>query len=77
MISFSNLYHPLRWLLTSQGHADPNKTIRPSDLPRADLGLESPLLVLSIGHIHWDMSGDKGVLFSSIQTGRLPPALTI
>lgn len=50
-------------------------TIRQSDLPWADLGLESPLLILSTGYIHWGMSGDKEVLFSSTQIGRLPPAL--
>lgn len=50
---------------------------RQSDLSRADLGLESPLLILSTGCSCQGMCGDKEFLFSSIQIGRLIAALTV
>lgn len=78
-ISFYLLYHPLRWLPTSKGHANEAHalTTRQSDLPRANPELESPLLILKTGSTDWGVCGDKEVLFSSIQMRRLPPALTI
>lgn len=50
---------------------------RQSDLSRVDLGLESPLPILSTGCSHQSMCGDKEFLFSSIQIGRLTAALTV